>query len=83
MSAEDVNLAALFTDLGLLSTYFCTTQVCDNIINGGSVPVILKLKYILHTVCGYAVVQLVEALHYKPEGRGFDSRLCQWNFPLI
>ena len=23
---------------------------------------------------GYAVAQLVEALHYKPEGRGFDSR---------
>ena len=23
---------------------------------------------------GYAVAQLVEALHYKPEGRGFDSQ---------
>jgi hypothetical protein len=23
---------------------------------------------------GYAVVQLIEALRYKPEGRGFDSR---------
>jgi hypothetical protein len=22
------------------------------------------------------VAQLVEALHYKPEGRGFDSRWC-------
>ena len=28
---------------------------------------------------GYAVEQLVEALHYKPEGHGFDS---QWNFSL-
>jgi hypothetical protein len=25
---------------------------------------------------GYAVAQLVEALRYKPEGRGFDSRWC-------
>jgi len=25
------------------------------------------------------VTQLVEALRYKPEGRGFDSRLCHWN----
>jgi hypothetical protein len=25
----------------------------------------------------YVVAQLVEAL--KPEGRGFDSRLCHWN----
>jgi hypothetical protein len=26
-----------------------------------------------HTERGYAVAQLVEALRYKPEGRGFDS----------
>ena len=31
---------------------------------------------------GYAVAQLVEALRYKPEGRGFDSRLCHWEFSL-
>jgi hypothetical protein len=29
---------------------------------------------------GPAVAQLVEALHYKPAGRGFDSRWCQSNF---
>jgi hypothetical protein len=29
-----------------------------------------------------AVVQLVEALRCKPEGRGFDSRWCHWNFSL-
>ena len=29
-----------------------------------------------YTVGGYAVAQLVEALRYKPEGRGFDSRWC-------
>ena len=28
---------------------------------------------------GYAVAQLVEALHYKPESRGFCSRWCHWN----
>ena len=27
--------------------------------------------------------QLVEALRYKPEGRGFDSRSYHWNFSLI
>jgi hypothetical protein len=31
---------------------------------------------------GYAVEQLVEALRYKPEGHGFDSRWCQRNFSL-
>ena len=30
----------------------------------------------------HAVAQLVEALRYKPEGRGFDSQCCQWNFSL-
>jgi hypothetical protein len=28
------------------------------------------------TFLGQAVSQLVEALSYKPEGRGFDSRWC-------
>jgi hypothetical protein len=28
------------------------------------------------------VAQLVEALRYKPKGRGFDSRWCHWNFSL-
>jgi hypothetical protein len=31
---------------------------------------------------GHAVAQLVDALCYKPEGRGFDFRLCNWNFSL-
>jgi hypothetical protein len=31
---------------------------------------------------GHAVVQLVEALRYKPEGRGFDYRWYHWNFSL-
>jgi len=31
---------------------------------------------------GVAVVQLVEALSYKLEGRGFDSRLYIWDFSL-
>jgi len=26
--------------------------------------------------------QMVEALHYKPESRGFDSLWCHWNFSL-
>jgi hypothetical protein len=29
------------------------------------------------------VAQLVEALRHKPEGRGFDSLWCHWNFSLI
>ena len=36
--------------------------------------------YYYYYYWGYAVVQLVEALRYKPEGRGFDSRWCHWNF---
>ena len=30
----------------------------------------------------HTVTQLVEALRYKPEVRGFDSRWCHWNFSL-
>jgi len=28
----------------------------------------------------HEVAQMVEALRYKSEGRGFDSRWCHWNF---
>ena len=31
---------------------------------------------------GARVVQLVEALRCKPEGRGFGCRWCHWNFSL-
>ena len=31
---------------------------------------------------GYAVAQLVEALRYRSEGRGFDSRWGRWGFSL-
>jgi hypothetical protein len=31
---------------------------------------------------GYEVALLVEALRYKPEGLGFGSRRCHWNFYL-
>jgi hypothetical protein len=31
---------------------------------------------------GYTVAQLVEALRYKPEGRGFDSRCGHWDISL-
>ena len=33
-------------------------------------------------ILGHAVAQLVEALRYKSEGRGFDSRWYHWNFSL-
>ena len=37
-----------------------------------------KLEYIK----GHAMAQFVEALCYKQEGRGFDSRWCHWKFSL-
>jgi hypothetical protein len=32
---------------------------------------------------GHAVAQLIEELCYKPEGHGFGSLRCHWNFSLI
>ena len=45
-----------------------------------TVVCVVKVWYILHA--GHAVAQLVEALRYKPEGHGFNSRWCHWNFIL-
>jgi hypothetical protein len=36
----------------------------------------------LHTVVEARGGSVVEALLYKPEGRGIDSRWCHWNFSL-
>jgi hypothetical protein len=48
-----------------------------------------QMIYIFFSICstyifrwGYAVEQLVEALRYKPEGRGFDYRWSHWNFSV-
>jgi hypothetical protein len=41
--------------------------------------VLLNAKLLRGTLL---VAQLVEALRYKPEVRGFDSRWCHWNFSL-
>ena len=40
------------------------------------------ISWTMHGMWGHAVAQLVEALRYKPEGRGFDSQLSHWNFSL-
>ena len=34
----------------------------------------------IYIYMGHAVAQLVGALRYKLEGRGFDSRWCHWIF---
>ena len=52
-------------------------QRCDTFV------ILLLLLHILPPYTElYAVAQLVEALRYKSEGRGFDSRWCHWNFSL-
>ena len=43
---------------------------------------LLILTQASHIIRGHAVAQLVEALRYKPEGRGFDSQWCHWNSSL-
>jgi len=47
-----------------------------------SVYIGLHFYFISRTLYCYAVTQLVEALRYKPEGRGFDFRWCHLNFSL-
>jgi len=52
----------------------------NNIPTFNAVFVSLLIFMIYKTELEHAVAQLVEALRYKPEGRGFDSRWCHWNF---
>ena len=51
--------------------------------NGEVLHKVMEERSVLHTIRrGHAVAQLFETLLYKPEGRGFDSRWCHWNFSL-
>ena len=44
--------------------------------------VYIRIYTYIYIYTGHALAQLVKALRYKPEGRGFDSRCCHWNFSL-
>ena len=52
--------------------------------NGIALPFIIIVLRVTYVACrlkvGHAVVQLVEALRYKPERRGFDYRWSYWDF---
>jgi len=56
-----------------------TNFVLDFIRITWQIPFPLLQDRIMLFICaegGHAVTQLVEALRYKPKGRGFDSRWC-------
>jgi hypothetical protein len=48
----------------------------------GSIFLVILIPPISRNWGTLLVAQLVEALRYKPEVRGFDSRWCLWNFSL-
>ena len=52
-----------------------TAKLASQLSFGHLVKLVLSVEH--------AVAQSVEALRYKPGGRGFDSRRCHWNFSLI
>ena len=41
-----------------------------------------RARVYVYIYWGYAVAQLVEALRYKTERHGFDTRWCHLNFSL-
>ena len=54
-----------------------------------TVDIRFKVAHSIHLFCqrtqrtgGHAVAHLDQAVRYKLEGRGFDSRLCHRNFSL-
>ena len=66
-----------------ISRVWCKLQHVQQICFSGLFMV--RIKIYLLIIVDYierSVAQLVEALRYKPEGRGFDSRWCHWNFLL-
>jgi hypothetical protein len=59
-----------------------TLKICQFSLKGRKKLHREKIHVVYTLNWGHAVAQLVEALRYKLEGRGFDSRWCHWNFSL-
>jgi hypothetical protein len=75
---DGVTAATELTFLGHCQVALETMQINIKFIfkSFNSEMLCLNVLYIKYTFCklGQAVTQLVEALHYTPEGRGFDFR---------
>ena len=52
----------------------------DTTFRAGPVSICSEFHEALQNLRGNAVAQLVEALRYKPEGRGFDSPVVSLEF---
>jgi hypothetical protein len=70
------SVTGLFHICIMIQPDICTLQF------GWLVPC-LHFMFIRQFWKGHAVVQSVEALHYKLEGHRFNSQWCPWNFSLI
>ena len=71
------------TQFGIAATVciyalLCTSSTCHHGHNRHAWS--LRLQACISLDRWRAVARLVEALRDNPEGRGFDSRLCHWNF---
>ena len=65
-----------------VSPSFRTEQLGSYWTNFHEIWYVYVFRKPVYKIRRYAVAQLVEALRYKPEGRGFHSRWCHWNFSL-
>jgi hypothetical protein len=93
-----VYIAIRFSNFPFSSFWTFVLEKYENRLNNFNLRTVHFLRYIMHTllkICctilylsllhvstGHAVAHLVEALCYKPEGRGFDSRWSHWNFSV-
>jgi hypothetical protein len=57
-------------------------EVVVNSLRSTILACTIKLSEIHFLRTGVRGGAVVEALRYKPEGRGIDSRWCNWNFSL-
>jgi len=78
-----------FVSFYVLFVCICVLYYCHRVATQLQLPNIqdgpkVGIQYILYTIWGTLLVaQLVVALRYKPEGRGFDSRWCHWIFFFV
>jgi hypothetical protein len=75
------NLELVLTKIGYIAYDWNLVKNFKNVFNNCKNAGLCYLPFGTGSYWGHVVAQLVEALSYKPEGRGIDSRWCQ-NFSL-
>ena len=73
------------TEMWDITSFYCrcARKAVTNVTLVTIVTTVTTVTSVTMVIVGHAMAHLIEALRYKLESHGLDSRWCHWNFSLI